>query len=314
VRPIRVIFALFSLTLVACAERAAQEADAPDEGARIAALSPAIGVMLRDLGHEDSIVARHDFDKALASSIPRAGSSLGWDLEVLAEVDPTHLVFQKTTAELPENLTALAGARGWVIVQRRLDTLDDIAACVDDLALMFGAEAGPEISGSVTQGNLAIDPGVDLPSAALGRAWRDRGPIADAAGRVLILGSLDPPAAMGPGSFHHQLIVRMGMTPAIDEGAMWIELDYEDIVSIAPDSIILFAPDPGRDDGRFGMPAQPGPDDARAELGPIARLPTPASDSGRLGVIDHPLALVPATTLARVAEEIERVLGSWDGP
>ena len=319
-RLIRLIAPLAVLLLVSCAEKAPQTGSgsgaASETGAnepRIAALSPAVAVMLRDLGLEDRIVARHDFDKILSDTIPRAGSSLGWDLEVLIGVEPTHLVFQRTTADLPDRVTQLAGARGWTIVQRPLDTLDDIASFMDDLALLFDERAEVGVGpGSALEPDFDPDPGVDLPGAALGRAWRDRGPIADRAGRVLILGSLDPPAAMGPGSFHHQLITRMGMTPAIQDGAMWIEIDYEDIVSIAPDSIIVFAPDPDRDDERFGLPGTPDLDDARDALGPIAELPTPASESGRLGVIDHPLALLPASSLAEVARETEALLESWD--
>jgi len=300
------------LALGACAERPEPEAGVDEF--RIAALSPAIGVILMDLGLEDSIVARHDFDRALSASIPRAGSSLAWDLEVLARADPTHLVFQKTTARIPDKLRSLAHERGWTLVERPLDTLDDVASCTDDLAILFGDRTEPGVRGSVLEGDLELRHSAELPSDALGRAWRDRGPIADDAGRVLILGSLDPPAAMGPGSFHHQLLERMGMTPAITRGARWIELDYEDIVTLAPDSIILFDPDPRRDDALFGLPPTHDPEAARDAMGAIADLPTPAAASGRLGVVDHPLALIPASSLSRVAEEIEAILESWDAP
>jgi ABC-type Fe3+-hydroxamate transport system substrate-binding protein len=304
---------LLTLLLTACGSNTTPPSSAADNGSeeefRIAALAPAIAVILRDLGHEDTIVARHDFDLICPDSIPKAGSSLGWDLEALIAARPTHLIMQRSeTAPIPGTLTAAADEHGWTIMARPLDTLDDVANLADDLHYLI--DGPPERDPTI------LDPTESLahtqPSERLARAWRDRGPIADRAGRVLILGSLDPPAAMGPGSFHHQLITRMGMTPAITDGAMWIELDYEGLIALAPDAILVFSPRQRADDARFGLPEPTIGNSAFETLGPIADLPIPAIDHERVAVIDHPLALLPSTALADVALEIERVLGSWD--
>lgn len=314
----RTILFLLTLLLTSCgsnttpSEQSNASTDNPThEPFRIAALAPGIAVIVRDLGHEDLIVARHDFDMICSDSIPKAGSSLGWDLEALIAANPTHLIMQRSeTAPIPDTLISAAEAHNWTIMARPLDTLDDIAILSDDLHYLI--EGPPERE----PGEYDIQSALEhtQPSARLARAWRDRGPIADNAGRVLILGSLDPPAAMGPNSFHHQLIERMGMTPAITEGAMWIELDYEDLVALKPDSILLFAPQNRDDSDDFGAPEPITGPRALETLGPIAQLPIPALEHNKVAVIDHPLALLPSTALADIAHEIEQILETWNEP
>lgn len=311
----RTLVLLLAILLASCGSNSTPQSQTETESPessdefRIAALAPAIAVIIRDLGHEDRIVARHDFDLICPDVIPKAGSSLGWDLEALIAADPTHLVMQSSqTAPIPETLTAAASTHGWIIMARPLDTLDDIANLADDLYYLI--EGPPERAPGQYDMKQALDH--TQPSERLARAWRDRGPAADRAGRVLVLGSLDPPAAMGPGSFHHQLIERMGMTPAITDAAMWIELDYEDLIALKPDAILVFSPRQRDDTDRFGAPEPITDEDALKALGPIADLPVPAIDSNRVAIIDHPLALLPSSALADVATEIERVLEIWD--
>ena len=275
---------------------------------RLAVLSPGMAVMIQDLGFEDRIVAKHDYDLALSSSIPAAGSELGYDLEVLINSNPTHLFFQKTTAQLPSIIRDTAEQRDWIIFERPLNTLDDIATASDDLYYLL--RGAPERGDREYDMNTVFDH--TLPSITLGNAWTDLGPVADAAGRVLVLVSLDPIGAMGPGSYHHQLIERLGAQPAITEGAMWIELDYEDLIALNPDSIILIAPrSPGEENERFGQPSKPTAEDVLARFGPIADLPITAIQEGRVGIIDHPLGLLPSGALGDVAQDMRRLMEEW---
>lgn len=271
---------------------------------RFAALSPGIAVMLRDLGYEDQIVAKHDYDMILSDRVPPAGSELGFDLEVLIESNPTHLFFQTTTADRSPALLKLAEDKGWIIFERPLNTLEDIASTMDDLYYLFkGApQSQPDQFSPIPTKNLAPL------SEALAMAWDDLGPAADAAGRVLVLGSVDPIGAMGPGSYHYQIIERLGVTPAITDGAMWIELDYEDLITLNPDSIILIAPRQPTHADRFAQPERT----SLEIFGPIAQLPISAVQSGHIGVIDHPLGLLPSGALGDVAEDISELLRSWN--
>ena len=62
------------------------------------------------------------------------------------------------------------------------------------------------------------------------------------AGRVLLLWPTNPPAAVGPGSFHHEVLVRAGGRPAIESGSAYIELDAEGVLALAPDAIMVISP------------------------------------------------------------------------
>jgi len=310
---LRYFLALCVLLLVSCGPSPSvnpvskKSEDAEQAEVRIAALSPAIAVMLRDLGYEDRIVAKHDYDMVLSNQVPVAGSELGFDLEVLIKANPTHLFFQKTSAERSPKFVQIAEERGWIIIERPLNTLDDIAVTMDDLYYQF--KGAPQEQ--PTEFDVMHDQDRTPPSEGLAIAWDDSGPIADAAGKVLVLGSVDPIGAMGPGSYHYQIIERLGATPAIAEGSMWIELDYEDLIALNPDSIVLIAPQQTTDDDRFGEPAKPSLDEMKESFGPLADLPIAAFESGRIGVIDHPLGLLPSGALGEVADEIAAMFELW---
>ena len=268
--------------------------------------------MLRDLGYEDRIVAKHDYDLVLSDQIPAAGSELGFDLETLIDADPTHVFFQKTSAERSSRFEQIAEEHGWEVFERPLNTLDDIASTMDDLYYLFNGfpqrEPGQYDMSKVLEHT--------LPSATLATAWGDIGPIADHAGRVLVLGAVDPIGAMGPGSYHYQIIERLGATPALVEGSMWIELDYEDLIELNPDAIIIIAPrvmtDESAENERFLEPVAPTIEDAMSLLGPIAELPISAIERRQIGIIDHPLGLLPSGSLGEVAQEIARMMREWD--
>ena len=310
---LRSFIALCALVLVSCGPSPSvtpaikQGENAEQTEFRLAALSPAIAVMLRDLGYEDRIVAKHDYDMVLSNRVPSAGSELGFDLEVLIESNPTHLFFQKTSAHRSPKLLQIAQDRGWIIVERPLNTLDDIAVAMDDLYYMFEGTPQSQPKNFDVMEIKEHSP----PSEGLALAWDDIGPVADGAGKVLVLGSVDTIGAMGPGSYHYQIIQRLGATPAIAEGSMWVELDYEDLIALNPDSIILIAPKQPTNDDRFGEPVKPTLDEIKTLFGPLADLPVAAFEAGRIGVIDHPLGLLPSGALGEVAEEMGELMREW---
>ncbi|MAY74654.1 MAG: hypothetical protein CMJ31_08100 [Phycisphaerae bacterium] len=270
---------------------------------RIIVLSPALAIICQDLGLEDSIVGRHDWDLALADSIPKVGDHLSLDYEAIIRQEPTLVIAESGLTEREPRLIALAAERGFAIAEYPMLTLDDIAEAADDLYLDLVADGFAEQEPrSPDDAVKFVDPAKRferaLPSERLARAFApdDRG--FESVGRVLLLGSADPPAAVGPRSFHHQLLERMGAATAITDGAPWQELDAESVIRLAPDAIILFAP--GRTEA-----------DAAEALGLIATLETPAKRHNRFGVITHPYALIPSTSLAAVADEVRSLLEQW---
>lgn len=90
---------------------------------------------------------------------------------------------------------------------------------------------------------------------------------------------------------------------------MWQEFDLEDIARLAPDSILIF--DPQSDSIQIGEPEPMSWSEIEQALGPIASLPIPAVQSRKVGVITHPQALLPSSTLGQVADEIRKTLADW---
>lgn len=279
-----------------------------DAEMRLAVLSPGISAMVRDLGYEDLIVAKHDYDMVLSDRVPAAGSELGFDLETLIKADPTHVFFQTTSTARSAEFLEAADRQGWVLFERPLNTLDDIASTMDDLYFLF--EGVPQREARQYDMNEVFARAT--PSVALAESWVDLGPVANSAGRVLVLGALDPIGAMGPGSYHYEIIERLGATPAIESGSMWIEMDYEDLITLNPDSIILIAPRQSSEDDRFVAPTPLTMEAIRERFGPLMELPVSAIQQQRLGIVEHPLGLLPSGALGEVAEEIGELFESWD--
>jgi ABC-type Fe3+-hydroxamate transport system substrate-binding protein len=281
--------------------------------ARLAVLSPALGATLMELGLGDLVVAKHDYDLALGDDVPAVGHNEAIDYEALLGAEPTHVLIEESRAGVPARLIEIAGERGWTVRTFALRSIDDVAQSADDLALSFGAvdfdaATNPGPSG-VPGMDRFQDPGNrlgrELPSASLARALA---PIEDAdrAGTVLLLGSVDPPAALGPGSFHHDILTRLGASPAVPEGLPWMELDAEDVLRMAPNAIVVVAP------RAVGSPAgETGAAATLDRLGAIGRLPIPAVEGGRLVTVDDPLALLPSLSMVGFATELGEVLERW---
>lgn len=266
---------------------------------RIIALSPAAAVTLRDLGLAPSIVGRHAYDMVLDPALPSCGDQLGLDFENLFRVQPTHIVIQWGKRDLPARLTQLAAERSWTITTYDPLTLADLRADTQRLSALF-AEA----------------PGFDSSKAShlmaeFDRAFSKRTPDLSHAGKVLLLWTASPPAALGPGSWHHQILTAIGGTPAISEGSASISLDQEDVLRLAPDAIVLIIP---RDRDAQPAPSAKQPTDAETRtqlLGPLATLDLPAIRSNKVALIDDPLAHTPSTAMIHFADELAEVLTTW---
>jgi ABC-type hemin transport system substrate-binding protein len=253
---------------------------------RLAVLSPALATILRDLGAGDLIVARHDFDRA-DDRVPAAGHQGAIDYEMLLAVRPTHVHVEWGRRPVPARLVSLAEREGWTLMNHTLETLDDITRTADALHAAYG------------------ETGTAAPGASLAQAWARREPPLESVGRVLLLGSIEPPAAFGPGSFHYQLLTSIGATPAIALGSAWVELDHEDLIALSPDAIVLIEPRPGgRGRGAMGRAAL----DA---LGSLRDLPLPAIVTGRVAVLDGELYHTPSTAMAACARDLAAVLSQW---
>lgn len=286
------------LAIVLCALAAACSDSAPappaSTGTRIVALSPAVAVTLRSLGRQHEIVGRHGSDLILDERLPVCGDQLQIDYEALINARPTHVFIQWGARELPERLRTLAAERAWVLRDCRLLNLEDIEREASELdRLLAGTpEGSPE--GAMVREHFQT-------------ALRARPGLA-ALGRVLLLGGMDPPGALGPGSCHHDVLIRLGAKPAITTGTAWQQLSLEDVRTLAPDVIVLILPRSPRTAPRGDREAATLGDGAMARLGSLASLDVPAVRHRRVVLIDDPLAHLPATSMADVAEQLAQGL------
>jgi len=303
---LRLIGALLATVVAGCAERDPPDPTRPDPSgdapARIVSLAPAITIMLRDVGALDLIVGRHAWDTVADPSLPVCGDQTGIDYELLIDADPDVVITQWGSRELPERLRALADERGWELIDTRLLTLADVVETANEIDRRFGARAAGESEADALLGHRMLDAITRPPDSFPG------------VGRVLLLHQASPPAALGPGSFHHELLERMHLTPAIEQGAPYMRLDAEDVLELAPDAIVLIPATPAARAPRTIVPRDRGWDRFARRLGALAPLPIPAIERRRVAAIEHPHALIPSTSLIELADRLAAIAESWSEP
>lgn len=249
---------------------------ATPEAPRVAVISPALGVIVRDLGLAPSVVARHAWDTAFPE-VPSVGDQTAIDYERLRRVRPTHVLLQWGARPLPPRLEELAGSERWSIVNVEILTYDDIADAVSTVARAVG-------------GDDANARAVEL-AAALDRAATVRPGLGDRAGSTLSLYGVSPLGVAGPGSFTSELVGRLGARPVPETGSPYVAMDPEDLRRLDPDTIVVWAPGIGEAE--------------QADvLAPLARLGLRSAREGRVVFITHPGALLPSTTMIDAAEEL----------
>ena len=274
--------------IVSCSKPAARGGSANNGSHRIVSLSPALSVILRDLGLAGLVVGRHGYEMVLDMSLPVCGDQSGLDYEAIHRLAPTHVLTQYDSGDVPRKLLEMAASKRFETSNFRLLTLQEIRSTVLTLSTTFGGN-GEALAGTMDQ------------------AFSKRGSGVAAAGRVLLLADTQPLGALGPGSFHHQILERIGGLPALAQGAPFVTLDAEDVIRLAPDGIVLILPR-----GRGVATSESlAPADLAKLLPGLASRPIPAFKAGRLGLIDDPLSQLPSTGLCSVAERLTSILSGW---
>ncbi|MBL8757619.1 MAG: ABC transporter substrate-binding protein [Phycisphaerae bacterium] len=263
---------------------------------RVVALAPSVAQMLQDAGLAHLLVGRHGFDRWSDPTLPVCGDQAGIDYEALLRVQPSHVLLQWGSRELPPRLATLAQRHGWTVQTLSLLSLEEVRQAARDLETAFSAWS---LGSAARQGT--------RPPSAADRLEAALQPVepsaAQAAGRVLLLSGASPPTALGPGSYHHQILVSLGGRPALTHGSAFMTLDLEDLIRFDPDTIILVTDD------------RAGPDATDVEAPRAALLPDrlrglglSAVRTGRVFAVRDPRALLPGTSLTAVAESMARAL------
>lgn len=306
----RFLFFLLPLLLIlAACERKAPAPPAP-AGPRLVILSPALAIIVRDLHLDAPIVGRHAWDMVLDPKIPVCGDQAGIDYEALLTAHPTHILIEWGQRELPQRLTRLAEQNHWRISNHALLTLDDIRETTRSLYEQFTLH--PEFPRTPTTASAPTAWERSPLALAMARAWSpragDAGRRIAASGKILLLETVNPAHALGPGSFHFQILSAIGGHPVPEQGAPYIEMDAEDVLHLAPDGIILFEPRNPQAPINDDVPTW---EELARKLGPLARLDIPAIRDRRIAVIDDPLALTPSTAMIGLADRLATLLESW---
>lgn len=257
-------------------------------GPRIVVLSPAVAVILRDLGAGGLVVGRHNYGMVFKDR-PACGQQGAIDYEQLLAVSPTDVLIEWGSGALPDRLLELADRNAWQVRRFELLTLDDIERATDELQRLYAPDR----------------PGEPL-SRTLQEAFRPVEGV-ERVGRVLVLGAVSPPTVLGPGSFHAQVLDRLGARSAVPEGGPWMELGLEDVLRLAPDAVVLVMPR----EGGTGIGATG--ETAIEQLGVLGRLDIPAVRRGRVAVLDGELYHTPSTAMADFARDLATVLREWAG-
>lgn len=288
--------------------------------ARVVVLSPGLAQTLRTLNLSHLVVGRHAFDEWSDPALPVCGDQTGIDFEKLLLVRPTHVLIQWGKRDLPERLVSLSKKQGWILRDYPLLTLDDVADASNDVLTMLAiperARQQRLRASSIVEGRVEMPDESALTLAANALKNLAQIPAKDRfGGSILLLHSTTPPAALGPGSFHHDLLVKLGLTPAITQGSAYMPLDREDVLRRAPEAIILIQPSRSSESKTprgavmsDGKPQVITGEEAIARLGGLKDLDIPAIKNRRVALINEPTALLPGLGLVRVAEAM-RVAG-----
>ena len=229
------------------------------------------------------MVGRHSFDSWSDPSIPAVGDNLGIDYERLILARPDAVVMEANATALPGRLRGLAEDRGFRVERVAVLSLDDVRSAIGRMdRLTRGVGVDAPLSVEALEMRARFDEALSEDAAA-----------ARGLGRVLIVGSVSPLSVTGPGSFHHDLVERIGADALPDEGASWIRLSAEDAAALGPDTVVVLSPgDPGLD-AASAMPA-------------FSRLlPGVFGEAGGVVVVSGEESMLPGAGLMGVAEALK---------
>lgn len=254
---------------------------------RVVALAPGLAQMVP----ASLLVGRHGFDRWSNQSLAVCGDQEGIDYEALLQVRPTHVFLQWGQRPLPDRLTELARKEGWVIENLPLLDLKEIDAAQARIDSLLSAAGYTQLPTREPLNRASVIAGLN------------------ASRTVLLVYQTGPITILGPGSYHHQMLVNLGATPAIapsPKASAFMKLELEDVLAIDPWAIIVIQPKDQSTDQSSDLSASKPL--ARDALGLLATDKLSAVRSGRIAVIDRSDALIPGPSLRVVRDEMASIL------
>ena len=262
----RVILAIVALLLASCSPA---PPPVPGDQMRIVSVSPAVTQLVRQLGHGDALVGRSAFCRKV-DALPVVGDLAGANEEAIIRLQPTHMLFQATTAPPPVGVQTAAERTGAACVGLAMDTLDNLhTATIHDL-LGGDPAVAKRLHGQLhdavepapgrNQSLLLVQPGPEFLVWG-GRTWL--GQVASAAGWNVVL-----------------------------PDSSWVSCSAERLVRLAPDLVVALAEAPGLD------------------VTTLEALDQGAFMLGRIKVLQHEQLMVPGTHAGAVREALDQLGGA----
>lgn len=264
-----------------------------DSEIRIVSLSPALTRIAVDLGFGDLIVGRTRFCKSVDLAIPVIGDHFAQDFESLVRVRPTHILIQPPRNEIPSALAEQAGIQSWTICNYKIDTLSDIKNVTQQLPGAIYVNDPVSLKQANNKARLLINAIDEIVINRKDQPWR---------GSVLLVHSIEQSISIfGKGTYLDELLAGLGCTNAAQNVTGWAQLTLEDVTRLNPDAILLIT-------STIYSKAN-----LRQAIGVLGELPINAVKNNHIGILSHPDALLPATSVIEVANEISELLNSFAG-
>ena len=259
--------------------------DAP----RIVSLTPAVTQMLIDLDRADQIVGVGQYDPVAHANQPIVGDLLNIDYEKLLAVRPTHVFIQpEREIGIPEKLQRLAEEHNFTIGAFHIDRLEDITQT------LHNPEADSPRLGEALDIEKQAKRLANRIDARLGRLSKLTS--SEPSPKTLLVFRTEPLGVIGRNTYMHQILTIAGGQNAL-EGESYQTLDREKLLAIQPETIVLLV-----------SPEQMPPDRIERWKQTMGKLDIPAATNDRIHVIRDPVALLPSSSVPRIAAELTRRL------
>ena len=287
---------LLLLVATGCAEESPpvqHEIDNQVDTLRIVTVAPALSQMVVDLGLGDSIVGVAEYETAAPAGLPIVGNYNDVNTEMLLATNPTHVLMMVGPGGPSGRVSDLAEQGLFELYTFPFVlSVQEIGAVLHDEAKPAGA--GPSLGEAL---------GVPDKAAALKlRMLRQLAGISSLTGgfdkpTVLLVIGTGPVMVCGPGTVHDELLGFAGaLNAAADATVTAPEYGRESLIALSPDIVLFLQPDAPELEV----------DDPR--LTSFEGLPIPAIKNQRVYVINHPLTLLPSTSITTVCAEIAKVI------
>jgi ABC-type Fe3+-hydroxamate transport system substrate-binding protein len=199
---------------------------------RVASLSPASAQFLRLLGH-NTLVARHNYDTFSDQTIAPAGDNSQVDIEVLLAAKPDMVIVERSATGVPSILARACEQHKIALLVVPMLSLDEIPQGLEAIANGLATLKPAAKEDLLKQANQIAESFV--------QAIKPR-PEFQRLGKVLAVYSCSPISIFGPGSYHHDLLVRLGVPVIPTTGKPFMTIDKEDLLALNPSVIVVINP------------------------------------------------------------------------